>query len=85
MQRCRACLRGRLEQDARNKADVVLVRDGEWSAPPQVIANVEAAKKTGSRLHGVQVGNVGRTGLHAICEPVHEFRDWAALGHCKIS
>ncbi|HKG94099.1 MAG TPA: hypothetical protein VKA84_19470 [Gemmatimonadaceae bacterium] len=34
----------------------------------------------GTRFHGVQIGNRGRTGLHALCDPVHVFQDWAALG-----
>lgn len=70
----------RLKQETWKKADVVLVTDGEWAAPSAVVAGVETAKKNGTRFHGVQVGNTGRTGLHAICDPVHEFRDWAALG-----
>jgi hypothetical protein len=28
----------------------------------------------------VQVGNSGQTALHALCKPVHEFRDWATAG-----
>jgi uncharacterized protein with von Willebrand factor type A (vWA) domain len=70
----------RLKQESWKKADVVLVTDGEWGAPASVIAGVNAAKSNGTRFHGVQVGNRGRTGLHSLCDPVHEFRDWIALG-----
>jgi uncharacterized protein with von Willebrand factor type A (vWA) domain len=70
----------RLKQDSWKKADVVLVTDGEWSAPGAVVSGVTGAKANGTRFHGVQVGNRGRTGLHTLCDPVHEFRDWAALG-----
>jgi uncharacterized protein with von Willebrand factor type A (vWA) domain len=73
----------RLKRESWKKADVVLVTDGEWSAPGAVVAGVAEAKKAGTRFHGVQIGNRGRTGLHAICDPVHEFRDWAALGGWK--
>ncbi len=69
----------RLKQDTWKKADVVLVTDGEWGAPANVVAGVAGAKANGTRFHGVQVGTVGRTGLHSICDPVHEFRDWATL------
>lgn len=62
------------------KSDVVLVTDGEWQAPAAVIDGVEEARATGTRFHGVQIGNRGRTGLHAICNPVHEFSEWAKLG-----
>lgn len=70
----------RLKRESWKKADVVLVTDGEWAAPASVITGVTAAKANGTRFHGVQVGNRGRTGLHSLCDPVHEFRDWAALG-----
>jgi uncharacterized protein with von Willebrand factor type A (vWA) domain len=70
----------RLKQEGWKKADVVLVTDGEWAAPTGVIAGVAAARGTGTRFHGVQVGNRGRTGLHSLCDPVHVFQDWAALG-----
>lgn len=70
----------RLKQDNWKKADVVLVTDGEWAAPHGVIAGVAAARETGTRFHGVQVGNRGHTGLHSICDPVHVFQDWAKLG-----
>jgi uncharacterized protein with von Willebrand factor type A (vWA) domain len=70
----------RLKLEEWRKSDVVLVTDGEWAAPRDVIAGVERAREAGTRFHGVQIGNLGRTGLHDICDPVHEFRDWAALG-----
>jgi hypothetical protein len=41
---------------------------------------VRKAKGNGTRIHGVQIGNRGRTGMHTLCDPVHEFRDWAAAG-----
>jgi uncharacterized protein with von Willebrand factor type A (vWA) domain len=70
----------RLEEPDWKKADVMLVTDGEWRAPPTIIAKVTVAREAGTRFHGVQVGAVGRTGLHTLCEPVHEFRSWATLG-----
>lgn len=70
----------RLKHDTWKKADVVLVTDGEWSAPHPVISAVRDAKENGTRFHGVQIGNRGLTGLHAICDPVHVFQDWATAG-----
>jgi uncharacterized protein with von Willebrand factor type A (vWA) domain len=69
----------RLSDNDWKKADVVFVSDGEWPAGPDLIAGVRAARDNGTRFHGVQVGNLGPTGLHAVCDPVHEFRDWATL------
>ncbi len=70
----------RLKEQDWKKADVVFVSDGVWPAPPALVASVKDAQEAGTRFHGVQIGNRGRTGLHAICDPVHEFGDWAALG-----
>ena len=70
----------RLKQDAWVKSDVILVTDGEWSAPHAVVQAVATARAIGTRFHGVQIGNRGHTGLHSLCDPVHVFQDWAALG-----
>lgn len=70
----------RLKDQDWKKADVVFVSDGEWPAPSSLVASVKEARELGTRFHGVQIGNRGRTGLHAVCDPVHEFQDWAALG-----
>lgn len=70
----------RLEEEHWKKADVVFVSDGEWPAPAQLIPRISAARTSGTRFHGVQIGNLGHTGLHAICDPVHVFQDWAAAG-----
>ncbi len=69
----------RLDENDWRKADVVFVSDGEWPAPHSVIRGVEKAREVGTRFHGVQIGNRGETGLHAVCDPVHVFQDWAAL------
>jgi hypothetical protein len=34
----------------------------------------------GTRFPGVQIGQAGHTGMHAVCDPVHLLRDRAALG-----
>jgi len=71
----------RLRHDEWRKADVLLVTDGEWRAPPAVVKAVSEARDIhGSRFHGVQIGNLGRTGLHDLCDPVHVFRDWISAG-----
>jgi len=70
----------RLREHEWRKADVVFVSDGEWPAPDALVRSVQRAREEGTRFHGIQIGNRGRTGLHAICDPLHEFQDWAALG-----
>lgn len=70
----------RLKEAAWQKADVIFVSDGEWPAPANLVRSVASAREEGHRFHGVQIGNRGRTGLHAVCDPVHVFQDWDALG-----
>ncbi len=70
----------RLQEENWKKADVVFVSDGEWPAPATLMDAVKRACKQGTRFHGVQIGNSGRTGLHALCDPVHIFQDWAMAG-----
>ena len=73
----RAMARSRAEDW--KKADVLFVSDGEWSTPAGALAEVNAAKAKGTRFHGVQIGNRGRTGLHEVCDVVHVFSEWAGL------
>lgn len=70
----------RLKEERWKKADVVFVSDGEWPASASLVAAVKSAREGGTRFHGVQIGNRGRTGLHAVCDPVHVFQDWATAG-----
>lgn len=70
----------RLKENNWQKADVLFVSDGEWPAPISLTTAVESARAQRTRFHGVQIGNQGRTGLHAVCDPVHVFQDWAAAG-----
>lgn len=70
----------RLRENDWRKADVMFVSDGEWRAPDSLVHAVDQARQSGTRFHGIQIGNRGRTGLHTLCDPVHEFRDWTAVG-----
>ena len=67
-----------LLDDEWKKADVLFVSDGEWPDPPAgQTKEARRAREAGTRFHGIQIGNRGRTGLHALCDPVHVFTDWA--------
>jgi uncharacterized protein with von Willebrand factor type A (vWA) domain len=70
----------RLDASGWTKADVVFVSDGEWPSPTHLTPRLSATRAKGTRFHGVQIGNRGRTGLHTVCDPVHMFQDWAAAG-----
>ena len=73
-----------LEEKNWQNADVVFVSDGEWPTPATLVTGVKNACENGTRFHGVQIGNRGRTGLHAVCDPVHIFQDWATAGGWPI-
>lgn len=62
------------------KADVVIATDGEWPVQPALSRMVQEARDAGTRFHGIQIGNHGRTALHEVCDPVHVFKDWARAG-----
>ena len=70
----------RLKDKNWKKADVVFVSDGEWPAPATLVAAVKCACEEGARFHGVQIVNRGRTCLHAVCDTVHIYQDWATAG-----
>ena len=68
-----------LREGAWSKADVLFVSDGEWPVPADLMPEVQRAREAGTRFHGIQIGNRGRTGLHEICEPVHVFTEWLGV------
>jgi uncharacterized protein with von Willebrand factor type A (vWA) domain len=68
----------RLDAESWKKADVIWVSDGEWPTPAGLVASAQHARDAGARFHGVQIGNRGKSGLHAICDPVHVFESWTA-------
>ena len=74
----------KLQENEWKKADVLLISDGEWPALPGLVAAARKAREAGTRFHGVQVGNRGRTGLHEICEPVHVFTDWNEYSRRRV-
>lgn len=69
-----------LRDSAWERADVLVVSDGEWRAD-DLSAKVAEARKKETRFHGIQIGARGTSGMHAICDPVHLFGDWEALGN----
>ena len=71
----------RLADNEWAKADALLVSDGEWPAPPGLTDAVQRARETGTRFHGIQIGNRGPTGLHEICDPTHVFASWIDIAY----
>jgi uncharacterized protein with von Willebrand factor type A (vWA) domain len=67
----------RLQESAWQRADVVLVSDGEFPVPTETSALIRTAgKDLGMRLHGILVGSGYSGAMEALCNPVHRFADW---------
>jgi uncharacterized protein with von Willebrand factor type A (vWA) domain len=71
----------RVESANWSRADVIVVTDGEFPMPDETIASVASARKSlHLRVHGLLIGAGRSAAMSALCDPVHVFRDWHALG-----
>lgn len=62
------------------RADVLVASDGAWTIDDALRAAVLDVRQHGVRFHGVQVGATGRSGLHSLCDHVHQLHQWMVLG-----
>ncbi len=70
----------RLEAEAWQRADVLLVSDGEFPVAADLARRVERAIDEGeSRVHGLLVGGHRATAMGRLCDPLHAFSDWTGL------
>lgn len=58
------------------RADVLVASDGEWTIDDALRAAVLDVRQHGVRFHGVQVGATGLSGLHSLCDHVHQLSSW---------
>lgn len=61
------------------RADVILVSDGEFSVPSDILTMVNVAKQTKAlRVHGLIVAQrgYGEQAMEQLCQPLHYFSDW---------
>lgn len=65
----------RLEEEQWEKADVMIVSDGEWTASSHIEQIVKSSAEKGTRFHGVQVGGNGQ-GLKQLCKNTYSFKNW---------
>lgn len=71
----------RVESAQWSRADVILVSDGEFPVPSETTSAVAAARKAlHLRVHGLLIGASQSAAMTALCDPVHTFKDWKALG-----
>lgn len=63
------------------KADILLVSDGKFGAPESFRAQIDKAREEkGLRVHGVLIGRWASRGMETLCDKVHCFDGWNALG-----
>jgi uncharacterized protein with von Willebrand factor type A (vWA) domain len=75
----------KLRQEQWQRADVLLVSDGEWPAPESLVASVTQARTKDTRFHGVLIGGGGEQSMRRVCDPLHRFTEWAAVGGWESS
>lgn len=69
-----------LDRERWEKADILLVSDGEFGVPRELTATLdEAREERGLRLHGVCVGRQRHDAMRKLCDEFHLFEDWEAL------
>jgi uncharacterized protein with von Willebrand factor type A (vWA) domain len=62
------------------RADIMIVTDGEFSVPSNIVEMIHKAKeKDKLRVHGVLVGSFHSSAIEKLCNPVHRFSDWQAF------
>lgn len=67
----------RVKAEAWQRADILLVSDGEFPVPSETRAVLAAARKDHKlRTHGLLVGSGYSGAMEALCDNVHRFSDW---------
>jgi uncharacterized protein with von Willebrand factor type A (vWA) domain len=69
----------KVSQTGWERADIMLVSDGEFSVPTDIQTMVNEAKRTKAlRVHGLVVAHRGHgeQAMEQICQPLHYFSDW---------
>lgn len=61
------------------RADILLVTDGEFACPDNLISKIKRRKKSHAlQVHGVLIGDRSRA-MERLCDPLHKFSDWLEL------
>jgi uncharacterized protein with von Willebrand factor type A (vWA) domain len=69
----------KVSQTGWERADIMLVSDGEFSVPTDIQTMVNEAKRTKAlRVHGLIVAErgYGEQAMEQLCQPLHYFSDW---------
>lgn len=64
-----------------SRADAIIVSDGEFPVPKGTSAAIASARQSlHLRVHGLLIGAGHSEAMTSLCDPVHVFTDWNALG-----
>lgn len=70
-----------LERQGWDRADLLLVSDGAFDLPTLMLERLAMAREQHSaRVHGLLIGVQASPSMKAMCDPLHVFGDWAAVG-----
>lgn len=72
----------KVSQSGWERADIMLVSDGEFSVPTEILTLVNEAKRTKAlRVHGLIVAprGFGAAAMEQLCQPLHYFSDWNSV------
>ena len=67
------------QQEQWQKADIMLVSDGEFPVPSDLVRKINEAKnKRSISVHGTLIGSADHA-MKKICDPLHRFSSWIDL------
>ena len=70
-----------LETRGWDRADLLLVSDGAFDLPPGLVEQAAHAREQHqARVHGLLIGVQPSASMRTLCDPLHVFADWAAVG-----
>jgi uncharacterized protein with von Willebrand factor type A (vWA) domain len=71
----------RVESAKWSRADLLVVSDGEFPVPGSTTSAVASARTSlHLRVHGLLIGAAHSSAMSELCDPIHVFKDWNALG-----
>ncbi len=66
-----------LERDDWNKADILLVSDGEFAVPSSLTERLDVLREDiGLQLHGVLISGRSASAMNILCDEVHRLEGW---------
>lgn len=69
----------KLKESSWNRADILLVSDGEFPLEEEIVRMVrEAKKEAGAKLHGVLIGSYSHS-MKKLADELHHFKDWESM------